>query len=222
MNSSKPRLRIRDAFEPTTILNVRRLIPQNNNFPRNQVTAADESIIKRIAAGDQRAVSECLDSYGGLVWSIANNWSETPADAEDATQEIFLELWKSAARYDPAIGSEAVFISTIARRRMIDRLRARERRPNTEELSEHHHDSIADPASEDVGLLAADAAIAARALAELDAGQQEVLLMGIVEGMTHSEIAAATGKPLGTVKTQIRRGLVRVRELIEQSGNEPA
>jgi len=186
------------------------------------VTAADESIIKRIAAGDQHAVSECLDSYGGLVWSIANNWSETPADAEDATQEIFLELWKSAERYDPAIGSEAVFISTIARRRMIDRLRARERRPNTEELSEHHHDSIADPASEDIGLLAADAAIATRALAGLDAGQQEVLIMGIVEGMTHSEIAAATGKPLGTVKTQIRRGLVRVRELIEQSGNAPA
>jgi RNA polymerase sigma-70 factor (ECF subfamily) len=184
------------------------------------VTSADESIIERIAAGDQHAVSECLDRYGGLVWSIANNWSDSPADAEDATQEIFLELWKSAQRYDPAIGSEAVFISTIARRRMIDRLRAKERRPSMEELSERHHDSIADPAADDVGLLAADAAIASRAVAELDPGQQEVLIMGVVEGMTHSEIAEVTGKPLGTVKTQIRRGLLRVRELIEQGGSE--
>jgi len=195
---------------------------QNTNMPGHQVTEADESVIERIAAGDQRAVSECLDRYGGLVWSIANNWSETPADAEDATQEIFLELWRSAERYDPEIGSEAVFISTIARRRMIDRLRARERRPSTEALSAHHHESIADPASEDIGLLAADAAIATRAVAELDVGQQEVLIMGVVEGMTHSEIAEATGKPLGTVKTQIRRGLLRVRELIEQGGEERA
>ena len=183
------------------------------------MTSADESIIERIAAGDQHAVSECLDRYGGLVWSIANNWSDSPADAEDATQEIFLEIWKSAQRFDPAIGSEAVFISTIARRRMIDRLRAKERRPSIEELSEHHHDSIADPAA-DVGLLAADAAIASRAVAELDPSQQEVLIMGVVEGMTHSEIAEATGKPLGTVKTQIRRGLLRVRDLIEQGGND--
>ena len=180
------------------------------------MTTADESIIERIAAGDSRAVSECLEQFGGLVWSIANNWSDSAADAEDATQEIFLEIWKSAERYDRARGSEAVFISTIARRRMIDRLRAQERRPSIEELTERHHESIADPAGDDIGLLAADAAIATRAVAELDADQQEVLIMGVVEGMTHSEIAEITGKPLGTVKTQIRRGLLRVRELIEQ------
>lgn len=169
----------------------------------------------RIGAGDQRAVAEALDSFGGLVWSIARNWCSNAADAEDATQEIFLEIWKSAGRYDPAAGSEAVFISTIARRRMIDRLRAKDRRPQTEPLDEAVTLGIADPAP-DVGMLAADAQIAARAVAELDPGQQQILLMGVVQGMTHSEIAAATGKPLGTVKTQIRRGLVRVRELIEQ------
>ena len=182
------------------------------------MTFSSELIIERIAAGDQRAVTECLNQYGGLVWSIARNWSDNAADAEDATQEIFLELWKSASRYDPAVGSEAVFISTIARRRMIDRLRAKQRRPTTEPLDEALTLGIADPAP-DAGMLAVDAEIAARAVAQLDPGQQEVLLMGVVQGMTHSEIAEATGKPLGTVKTQIRRGLVQVRELIERGAS---
>ncbi len=176
---------------------------------------SNESILERIGAGDQLAVAEALDCFGGLVWSIARNWCDNAADAEDATQEIFLEIWKSAGRYDPNSGSEAVFISTIARRRMIDKLRAKDRRPRTESLDESLTMGIADPAP-DMGMLAADADIAARAVAELDPGQQQILLMGVVQGMTHSEIAEATGKPLGTVKTQIRRGLVRVRELIEQ------
>lgn len=176
---------------------------------------SNESILQRIGAGDQRAVAEALDSFGGLVWSIARNWCDNAADAEDATQEIFLEIWKSASRYDPDSGSEAVFISTIARRRMIDRLRARNRRPKTEPLDESLTMGAQDPAP-DAGMLAADADIAARAVSTLEPGQQQILLMGVVQGMTHSEIAEATGKPLGTVKTQIRRGLVRVRELIEQ------
>lgn len=179
------------------------------------MTTENEYIIKRIAAGEHNAVAECMDKYGGLVWSLARKWSNNAADAEDATQEIFLELWKSAHRYDPSIGSEAVFISTIARRRMIDRLRAKDRRPVTETLDEALTLDIADPGA-DMGMLAADAEIAARAVAQLEPSQQQVLLMGVVQGMTHSEIATATGKPLGTVKTQLRRGLIRVRELIEQ------
>ena len=186
---------------------------------RNRSTNVSESILERIAAGDQSAVAECMDTYGGLVWSIARRWTDNAADAEDGTQDIFLELWKSAARYDAAAGSEAVFITTIARRRMIDRLRAKERRPKTETLDETYTLNIADPGS-DEGMLAAEAAIASRAVAQLDEGQRQILLMGVVQGMTHSEIAAATGKPLGTVKTQLRRGLIRVRELIESGTHD--
>jgi RNA polymerase sigma-70 factor (ECF subfamily) len=98
---------------------------------------------------------------------------------------------------------------------MIDRLRAKDRRPVTETLDEALTLDIADPGA-DMGMLAADAEIAARAVAQLEPSQQQVLLIGVVQGMTHSEIATATGKPLGTVKTHLRRGLIRVRELIEQ------
>ena len=175
-----------------------------------------DSILRRIGAGDQSAVSECMDLYGGLVWSLARRWSNSAADAEDATQEIFVEVWKSAARYDPTLGSEAVFITTIARRRLIDRLRAARRRPETEEFNEEiGHEPVGE--APNAGMLAAEAEVARRALAQLDPAQREILLMGIVDGMTHSEIATRIGKPLGTVKTQMRRGLIKVRDLIEKT-----
>jgi RNA polymerase sigma-70 factor (ECF subfamily) len=177
-----------------------------------------QSLLERIAAGDQAAVKECMDVYGGLVWSLARRFSYSAADAEDATQEIFIEIWKSAGRYDAAMGSEAVFLTTIARRRLIDRVRATKRRPPTEEFVEEFMVEAALD-TPDFGALAVDATRAARALAQLGEGEREILLMGVVDGMTHSEIATATGKPLGTVKTQLRRGLIKVRELLDSGAS---
>lgn len=178
--------------------------------------ASTASLFERMTAGDSAAVKECMDVYGGLVWSLARRFSESAADAEDASQEIFLEIWKSAARYDPSMGKEATFIATIARRRLIDRARASRRRPETEEYDDSRS---VDPESADQnsGAVAVDISRAERALAELGEEQRTILLLGIVEGMTHSEIATATGKPLGTVKTQMRRGLIKLREI----GKEP-
>ena len=171
-----------------------------------------QSLLERIAQGDASAVTECMDAYGNLVWALARRLSATSADAEDAVQEIFIEIWRSAPRYDPAVAPEAVFVATIARRRLIDRIRARKRRPTTEAFDEEF---TPDPGSgADAGALAVDLSIASRALAELGESQREILLLGIVDGLTHSEIALATGKPLGTVKTQMRRGLMKIRDLL--------
>jgi RNA polymerase sigma-70 factor (ECF subfamily) len=173
----------------------------------------DKSILERIAAGDESAVRECMDQFGALVWTVARRFSDSAADAEDASQEIFLEVWKSAARYDRERGSEALFITTIARRRVIDRLRARNRRPPTEELDEERFDTDAALAANvDPVFFSSELEAARAALAALGAGEREVLLLGIVEGLTHSEIATRTGRPLGTVKTQLRRGLLKVRQ----------
>jgi len=174
----------------------------------------ETSILERIAAGDETAVQECMDVYGPLVWSLARRWTRSAADAEDATQEIFLAIWKSAARYSPSQGSEAVFVTTITRRRLIDGLRAAGRRPATEQFDEESRAAWADGQA-DQGAVAVDVATARRAIEQLDPGQRDILLMGIVGSLTHSEIAEITGKPLGTVKTQMRRGLQKVRAMLD-------
>ena len=89
----------------------------------------EASILSRVASGDPTAVEQCIARYGGLVWTIARKLSPTLADAEDAVQEVFVQLWQQAKRFDPSCGSEATFVTMIARRRLIDRLRKLQRRP---------------------------------------------------------------------------------------------
>jgi len=170
-------------------------------------------VLERVAAGDERAVEECLDRYGNLVWSLARRFCPDRAEAEDAVQEIFIELWSSAARFDPQKASETTFVAMIARRRLIDRMRASGRRPAMEELSETPD---ADQAVAEPDVVARDeAARAARLIATLKPEQQQVIRLAVFEGRTHRDIATALGMPLGTVKTHLRRGLLRVREAMQ-------
>lgn len=177
------------------------------------------TLLERIAAGDSAAVPLLLDRYGPLVWSIARKQIGADA-AEDVVQEIFIQIWKSAGRYDPEIASEATYITTIARRRLIDHRRRIGRQPLREEL-------VDEPPVVDLGLdsvdLSDEARVAAEAIANLKPDQQRVLRLAIVDGLTHSEIAERTKLPLGTVKSHARRGLERVRSMLEarQSARRP-
>jgi RNA polymerase sigma factor (sigma-70 family) len=171
-----------------------------------------ESLLKRISKGDKTAVQECLKKYGGLVWSLAKRMSASHEDAEDAVQEIFIDVWKNAARFDESQSSEATFISMIARRRLIDRLRYSNRRLSPISLD----DEINEPSvrSDETLLISIEAKRAAEALKQIRPEQKKVLELSIVQGMSHQEISEATGIPLGTVKTHARRGLMQVRELL--------
>lgn len=169
------------------------------------------SVLARISQGDNTAFAECVDRYGDLVWSLARRMTRNPADAEDATQEIFLSLWKHAARFDSQKGSEATFIATLARRALIDRLRQRQRRPIEVPMDEIEPETWAEAARSESG---ADADRAAAAMSQLRPEQQRVIALAVVDGLSQSEIAVQTGMPLGTVKTLMRRGLLAVRELL--------
>lgn len=169
-----------------------------------------ESVLARVARGDAGAVRECIDEFGGLVWAIARRMTRSRADAEDAVQEIFIDVWRSAPRFDASQGSVKVFITTIARRRLIDRMRRGRmvRLMDPEEVLEDPR--WAEPGND--GELRVEAERAAAVVARLRPAQRKVLRMGLLEGLTHSEIAKVTGMPLGTVKTQMRRGLIQVRQ----------
>ncbi len=152
---------------------------------------------------------ECLDRFGGLVWSLARRL--TPTDAEDAVQDVFIALWKSAGRFDPAVASETTFVAMVARRRLIDRARSIGRQARPEPLSD-----AAPAADRPVEIeLGEEAALAAGVIGTLSAEQQKVLRLSIGQGLSHEQVAQSTGLPLGTVKTHIRRGLMRVREALE-------
>lgn len=167
-------------------------------------------ILKRIASGDKTAVQDCLNNYGGLVWSLARRMSPNSDEAEDAVQEIFIDVWKNAARFDETQSSETTFIAMIARRRLIDRLRKTNRQPNTDSLE----DMLAEPSDDKDNKLqlSVEANEAAEAMKNLRPEQRRILHLSIVQGFSHQEIADALSMPLGTVKTHARRGLIQVRE----------
>ncbi|MBX9623103.1 MAG: sigma-70 family RNA polymerase sigma factor, partial [Gemmataceae bacterium] len=95
-----------------------------------------EPVLPRVAVGDPAAVRECIARYGPLVWGLARRLVPNPADAEDAAQDVFISLWQSAGRYDPAQAAEVTFVAMIARRRLIDRRRRARRHPPPDPLPE--------------------------------------------------------------------------------------
>jgi RNA polymerase sigma factor (sigma-70 family) len=171
-----------------------------------------EAILKRIAEGDKSAIQDCLNKYGGLVWSIARRMLRNSDDAEDAVQEIFVDIWKNAQRFDAEKSSETTFIAMIARRRLIDKIRYSTRRISADSLD----DVLLEPftRADKEMQVSLEAQQAAEAMRTLRPEQQQVLSLSIIQGMSHQEIADATGMPLGTVKTHARRGILQVREYL--------
>lgn len=177
-----------------------------------------QAILNRIAAGDPDAVQDCLKAYGGLVWSLARRMLRNSDDAEDAVQEIFLDVWKNAGRFDPTQSSETTFVAMIARRRLIDRIRFSARRISADALE----DVLAEPVdrSDKTMQTTLEASDAVKALNALRPEQRQVLQLSIVQGLSHQEIADTTGMPLGTVKTHARRGILQAREFLGLGGSQ--
>ena len=138
------------------------------------------------------------------------------ADAEDVTQEIFVDVWQSARRFDPAVASEVVFITMIARRRMIDRLRRSNSKLDAVSVEASAIEVVASPSKDRVEL-AEEADKAARCLERLSKEQQKILTMSVHQGASHSLISQALGMPLGTVKSFARRGLIQLRDCMQRS-----
>ena len=177
------------------------------------------TLLQRVADGDAAAVDECLGQYGGLVWSLARRLCPKHEDAEDAVQEIFVEIWRNAGKFDPRIASEATYVTMIARRRLIDRYRRRSRDLDTALLKE---ELVASDAEHERWTEISDEASRAREkMQQLRPEERQVLELSINQGLSQSQIAEATNLPLGTVKTHARRGLIRLRELlgVDAAGN---
>lgn len=179
--------------------------------------------LQRIAEGDKSALEDCLAAYDKLLWNLARKFTKTKEDAEDAVQEIFIDIWRSAARFDAKKCPERAFVIMVARRRLIDSLRKSYRRPHQESFNENVLDNLSGSNSSggnsgdhhDRFLLRIDTKRAVAALDQLSAREKQIIRLSVYHGISHGEIARTVGLPLGTVKSHIRRGLQKIRDRME-------
>jgi len=180
--------------------------------------ALEIPLLPRIANGDSTAIDECLDRYGGLVWSLARRLSASPSDAEDAVQEIFIDVWRNADRFRADVAEEATFVAMLARRRLIDRLRKQQRRTLDSRPIDESTLEYAAPVQTPPVELAEDASRATACLEQLRIDERRVLELSIYHGLPQTSIAEQTGLALGTVKTHARRGLLQLRDCMAAKG----
>lgn len=172
-------------------------------------------LVAAMARGDKTAMATLYDQLSGPLHSLALHLLGSTAEAEDLAQDIFLQLWRTAASYDPARGSVFSWAVTLTRNRAIDRLRMRKRRG--ELLAEAGPDlqpaaAGGGPDSADSLWLREKTATVRAALAELAPDQRQAIELAFFGGLTQQEIAARLDEPLGTVKARIRRGLLKLKD----------
>jgi RNA polymerase sigma-70 factor (ECF subfamily) len=170
---------------------------------------AEARLLIRVRADDQGAMTELFDRYSGMVYSVALRVLKDPGQAEDVMQEIFFQVWRNPDSFVSGRGSLGAWLAVMARNRAIDALR---RRRPTEPVDEVVLASNTDLAS-DIERNRMMEKIR-DVMKELPAEQQKSVEMAFFEGLTHSEIAARTGDPLGTIKTRIRSALMSLRKAI--------
>jgi RNA polymerase sigma-70 factor, ECF subfamily len=180
----------------------------------------DRGLVRAIAAGSSDALGRLYDQYGGIVFALARRIVARVEDAEEVVQDVFAQVWRQASRYQASRASVAGWIVMLARTRAIDRLRARQARPDEDRAVESATLPFpaAGPDPEAVVLSTEQAAQVKQAYATLPDPQRSLLDLAYYEGLSHSEIAARTGVPLGTVKTRIRTAMETLRQKMEVTG----
>lgn len=168
--------------------------------------------LRRSARGDEQAFAELYDATSARVHGLVLRVIRDPAQAEEVTQEVFLQVWRTAARFDEAKGSALAWLMTLAHRRAVDRVRAAV--AVTRQDTSYHQNSQTLP--HDSTAEAVEASMEARrvrsALLELTSVQREALELAYFGGYTHTEVATMLDLPVGTAKTRIRDGLIRLRD----------
>ena len=171
-----------------------------------------DSILKLIAKGEDRSFNLLIEKYGNLVWSIGRKFLYKESDVEDAVQEVFIAIWKAAEKFDHTKASEVTFISMIARRRFIDYLRKVSKHRNLQSIDEDNGQELF---KESILNESTDLQLIKDAIGTLEIADQELLNLSVYQGYSHSEIAKLLNIPLGTVKTRIRRNLIKLKGLFD-------
>jgi len=178
----------------------------------------DNALLLQVATGDRNAFARLYDRLSGPLYSMALNMLDDRQEAEDALQEGMAQLWVKAPQFDPQRSAAFTWCVMLFRSRLVDRLRKRSSRKRTLERATLSTalDPDEPPVASELTDLRERCELVHRALESLDADQSRLLRLAFLDGCTHNELAEATGKPLGTVKTIIRRALLELRRRLNQ------
>ncbi|MDP9339957.1 MAG: sigma-70 family RNA polymerase sigma factor [Acidobacteriota bacterium] len=189
-------------------------------------TAVLALTLARISGGDDDALAELYDCTSALVFGLVRQILDNPAVAEEVTMDIYLQVWRQAKSYDANRSAPRTWLLMIARSRAIDSLRAIRHEVPTPPLQ---FEALLDdsPSAEDQLVASSMHSVVRSALQVLKPGERQAIELAFYSGMTHSAIAAKLGKPLGTVKSHIRQGMLRLRGCLEndhrlRSNHRPA
>jgi RNA polymerase sigma-70 factor (ECF subfamily) len=178
----------------------------------------DEGLLRLIARSQENALSELYDRYSRLVYSVALNSLSDPAVAEEITQDVFVRVWERADTYRAEQGRVATWLTSITRNRAIDLFRRSKSHLKYQHISWGEAEDFDPPAPQDVESqvdLEQRQKRVRWAVAQLPEEQKLVLGLGFFRGLSHAEIAEVLAEPLGTVKTRIRLGMQKLRQLLQ-------
>jgi RNA polymerase sigma-70 factor, ECF subfamily len=179
--------------------------------------ADDYALMQGIAAGDESALAALYDRHAGLIFTMAERILRDRMSAEDLLMDVFWEIWRRGERYDPTRGSPMTYLLTLTRSRAIDRKRSTEKL-RTIRMQTDLGDApspASSPARDGPEMSAMTAELGQRvrsAMSKLDTAQRQAVELSFFDSLSHAEIAEKLGKPLGTVKTNIRQGLIHLRQ----------
>ena len=195
----------------------RRIARQTVGFVTMFAPAPDTalaSVIERVQRGDQQAFATLYDALSPKIFGAVKRVLRDPAMSEEVTQEVFVEIWQQAGKFDPDRASVSTWAMTMARRRAVDRVRREQSQRNrVEALAGRRDETSIEPGEQVVDGIEAGAV--RDALAGLPDDQREILVLSFLEGLPHGEIAERLDLPLGTVKGRVRGGLKKLRAGLE-------
>ncbi len=206
MSASSPQLRGLSAVPP---LRDGRDIDRDPSAP-----ATAEELIRRAALGDERAFEGLYDAFAGRVFGLARRIVRNPSQAEEVAQEVFLEIWRRASRFDPAKGSATSWILTMTHARSVDRVRSAQASTDRElKVAQASHEAEIDSVVEAVESAFERKAVQ-KCLTTLTDLQRESITLAYYSGYTYREVAELLTTPLPTIKTRLRDGMIRLRDCL--------
>ncbi len=179
--------------------------------------SAEIDLLQKIGQGDRQSFEALYDRFSGVLFSTAYRVLNNREAAEDVLQDVFIQIWEKAALYDSARGKPMTWAITLTRNKSIDRLRSTQRRNRLQDDLLHESETVDqfdDRSSFDAVSSVETGGLVRAAIQKLSKDQREAIELAFFSSLTQTEISERLGEPLGTVKARIRRGMMRLKELL--------